>query len=69
MAGRTLTPELARQLIEEGRTRDVIAGFRSRNGRPFRARLVLTAEGKVEFDFPVSRAQQQEQTAEAAATE
>jgi len=63
VAGRTLTPELARQLIEEGRTRDVIAGFRSRNGRPFRARLVLTPEGKVEFDFPVSRAQQEQKTA------
>jgi DNA topoisomerase-3 len=57
VAGRTLTPELARQLIEEGRTRDVLSGFRSRNGKPFRARLVLNAEGKTEFEFPAPRAQ------------
>jgi len=41
VAGRTLTPELARQLIEEGKTREVLSGFRSRNNKPFRARLVL----------------------------
>ena len=52
VAGRTLTPELARQLLEEGRTKEVISGFRSRAGKPFRARLVLNDEGKVEFDFP-----------------
>jgi DNA topoisomerase-3 len=52
VAGRTLTPEVARQLIEEGRTRDVLSGFKSRAGKSFRARLVLTDEGKVEFDFP-----------------
>jgi hypothetical protein len=39
-------------LIEEGKTREVLSGFRSRAGKPFRARLVLTPEGKVEFDFP-----------------
>ena len=52
VAGRTLTPELARQLIDEGRTREYVSGFRSRNGRQFRARLVLGDEGKVEFEFP-----------------
>ena len=52
IAGRTLTPEIARQLIEEGRTRDVLSGFRSRNKKPFRARLVLGEDGKVEFEFP-----------------
>jgi len=52
VAGRTLTPEIARQLLEERRTREVLSGFRSRAGKPFRARLVLTPEGKVEFDFP-----------------
>jgi len=51
VAGRTLTPEIARQLLEEGRTRDVLSGFRSRAGKPFRARLVLN-DGKVEFEFP-----------------
>src|ERR687898_694175 len=57
VAGRTLTPEIARQLLEEGKTRDVLSGFRSRAGKPFRARLVLTPEGKTGFDFPAPRAQ------------
>lgn len=52
VAGRTLTPEIARQLIEKGRTDDYVAGFRSRNKRQFRAKLVLNEEGKVEFEFP-----------------
>jgi DNA topoisomerase-3 len=64
VAGRTLTPEIARQLIEEGRTKEVISGFRSRAGKPFRARLVLNGEGKVEFDFPART-----QTKEAAVAE
>jgi DNA topoisomerase-3 len=64
VAGRTLTPEVARQLIEEGKTRDVISGFRSKAGKPFRARLVLNNEGKVEFDFPART-----QTKEAAVAE
>jgi DNA topoisomerase-3 len=62
VAGRTLTPEVARQLIEEGKTREVLSGFRSKAGKPFRARLVLNDEGKVEFDFPV-RAQTKEPAA------
>jgi DNA topoisomerase III len=61
VAGRTLTPEVARQLIEEGKTREVLSGFRSKAGKPFRARLVLTPEGKTEFDFPTPRAQSPEQ--------
>ncbi len=64
VAGRTLTPETARQLLAEGRTKDVISGFRSRAGKPFRARLVLNGEGKVEFDFPART-----QTKEAAVAE
>jgi DNA topoisomerase-3 len=64
VAGRTLTPEVARQLIEERRTREVLSGFRSRGGKPFRARLVLNDEDKIEFEFPVRA-----QTAEAAAAE
>src|SRR5213082_1017421 len=59
VAGRTITPEIARQLIENGRTNEVISGFRSKAGKPFRARLVLNDEGKVEFDFP-ARAQTKE---------
>jgi DNA topoisomerase-3 len=62
VAGRTLTPEIARQLIEERRTREVLSGFRSRNGKPFRARLVLNDEDKIEFEFPV-RAQSKEPAA------
>ena len=64
VAGRTLTPEIARQLLEEGKTKEVISGFRSRAGKPFRARLVLNDEGKVEFDFPA-----REETKEAAVAE
>jgi len=73
VAGRTLTPELARQLLEEGRTREVLSGFKSRAGKHFRARLVLTSEGKVEFDFPArpsrdgASAEAEEQVAEPAA--
>jgi DNA topoisomerase III len=59
VAGRTITPEVARQLIENGRTNEVISGFRSKAGKPFRARLVLNGEGKIEFDFP-ARAQTKE---------
>ncbi|MBV8078829.1 MAG: DNA topoisomerase 3 [Actinobacteria bacterium] len=68
VAGRTLTPEIARQLIEEGRTREVLSGFRSRAGKPFRARLILTPEGKVEFDFP-ARPSRDGDSAEAAETQ
>jgi DNA topoisomerase-3 len=64
VAGRTITPELARQLLEEGKTKEVVSGFRSRAGKPFRARLVLNNEGKVEFDFPART-----QTKEAAVAE
>jgi DNA topoisomerase-3 len=60
VAGRTLTPEVARQLIEEGKSREVLSGFRSKAGKPFRARLVLTPEGKTEFEFPTPRAQSAE---------
>jgi DNA topoisomerase III len=64
VAGRTLTPEVARQLLQDGRTREVLSGFRSRAGKPFRARLILKEDGKVEFDFPVSRKRQAEQEGE-----
>src|SRR6266581_4954735 len=64
VASRTLTPEIARQLLEEGKTKEVLSGFRSKAGKPFRARLVLNEEGKVEFDFPART-----QTKEAAVAE
>jgi DNA topoisomerase III len=62
VAGRTLTPEVARQLLEDGKTKEVLSGFRSRAGKPFRARLVLNDEGKVEFEFP-ARARSKEPAA------
>ncbi|HEV8603427.1 MAG TPA: DNA topoisomerase 3 [Gaiellaceae bacterium] len=62
VASRTLTPEVARQLIEEGKTKEVLSGFRSKAGKPFRARLVLNNEGKVEFEFP-TRARSKEPAA------
>jgi DNA topoisomerase-3 len=52
LAGRTITPEVARQLLEHGRTSEVLAGFRSRAGKPFRARLLLGPDGQVTFDLP-----------------
>jgi DNA topoisomerase-3 len=55
VAGRTITPELARQLLQDRKTKEVVSGFRSRAGKPFRARLVLSDEDKVEFDFPTPR--------------
>ena len=64
VAGRTLTPEIARQLLADGRSTEVLSGFRSRAGKPFRARLLLKEDGKVEFEFPVSKRRQQEQEAE-----
>ena len=69
VAGRTLTPEVARQLLEDGKTREVLSGFRSRAGKPFRARLILKEDGKVEFEFPVSRKRQAEQDAESEETQ
>ena len=64
VAGRSITPEIARQLLAQGRTNDVISGFRSRGGKHFRARLVLNAEGQIEFEFPA-----RSQTAQTAAAE
>jgi DNA topoisomerase III len=72
VAGRTITPELARQLLEDRKTKEVVSGFRSRAGKPFRARLVLNDEDKVEFDFPTPRrggAKEQEAEPEPAAAE
>ena len=58
VAGRTLTPEIARQLIEEGKTREVLSGFRSRAGKPFRARLVLNDGGEGRVRLPRSARRQ-----------
>jgi DNA topoisomerase-3 len=52
VAGRTISAEEARQLLRDGRTDEVLAGFRNKAGRSFRARLLLDAEGRVTFDMP-----------------
>ena len=64
VAGRTITPEVSRQLLADRKTKDVISGFRSKAGKPFSARLVLNDEDKVEFEFPTPRRQKQPAAAE-----
>jgi len=64
VAGRTLTPEIARQLLAEGRTNDVLSGFRSKGGKHFRARLVLNENGQIEFEFAARSQTAQPDTAE-----
>jgi DNA topoisomerase-3 len=58
-AGKTLPAAVARELIERGRTKAPVTGFKGRSGRSFRARLALmqTEDGKwrVEFDEPWAR--------------
>ena len=55
-AGKTLTPAIARELIDTGYTAKQVTGFKGRSGRSFRAKLALrqSEEGKwrVEFDEP-----------------
>ncbi len=59
-AGKTLTPVIARELIQNGYTAKQITGFKGRSGRSFRARLALQQgeDGKwrVEFDEPWAHA-------------
>ena len=70
VAGRTLTPEVARQLLEAAKTREVLSGFRSRAGRPFRARLVMDKDGtEFEFGFDASGRRQGEEEETAPAPE
>jgi DNA topoisomerase III len=58
-AGKTLTPTIARELIENGFTAKQVTGFKGRSGRSFRAKLILVQgeDGKwrVEFDEPWAR--------------
>jgi DNA topoisomerase-3 len=55
-AGKTLTPVIARELIDKGFTEKQVTGFKGKSGKSFRAKLVLqqSEEGKwrVEFDEP-----------------
>ena len=52
IAGRQLMPDEAKELIEQRHTTNELQGFRSRAGKPFRARLKLDDDDKVVFDFP-----------------
>jgi DNA topoisomerase III len=58
-AGKQLPPSVARELISAGYTEKPVTGFKSRAGRPFRAKLVVQQgeDGKwrVEFDEPWAR--------------
>jgi DNA topoisomerase-3 len=58
VAGRQLMPEEAKELIENRETAQELQGFRSRAGKPFRAKLRLTDEDKVEFVFAEPKAGQ-----------
>lgn len=48
--GRTFEPEEVEQLLQTGALGPV-DGFRSKMGRPFAARLIISNEHKLEFDF------------------
>jgi len=48
--GREITRDETIQLLATGRT-DVLIGFRSRAGRPFKASLVIAAAGNASFEF------------------
>lgn len=50
VGGKTLSDKTLRTLVEEGKT-SRIAGFTSRNGKKFTARLVVDKEGAVGYDF------------------
>ena len=50
MSAKRLTKADVKRLIEQGNT-DPIEGFKSKTGKPFRARLRLDQTGKVGFDF------------------
>lgn len=53
--GKKLTRTQVRKLLEEGKT-EKLYGFRSRKSKKrFSAVLVLNSEGKISFEFPVSR--------------
>ncbi|MCW3063374.1 MAG: topoisomerase [Solirubrobacterales bacterium] len=58
-AGKTLNAAVAKELIEHGRTAKPVTGFKSRNGRSFRARLAIQQgedeKWRVEFDEPWAR--------------
>jgi DNA topoisomerase-3 len=52
--GREIARDEAIQLLTTGRT-DVLEGFRGRNGRAFKASIVISPEGKAVFEFPARK--------------
>ncbi len=52
-AGKTLTPETVKELMEKGRTEKPVTGFRGRSGRTFAAKLRVgqADDGKWRVDF------------------
>jgi DNA topoisomerase-3 len=55
--GRTITPVEAGQLLRDKRT-DLLTGFRGKSGRPFKAHIVISDEGRVGFEFPAKKGRQ-----------
>ncbi|MBN1335375.1 MAG: DNA topoisomerase 3 [Deltaproteobacteria bacterium] len=51
VAGREVSPRMARRLLAEGET-EVVKGFRSKEGRAFSAALHLEPDGRVALHFP-----------------
>jgi hypothetical protein len=49
--GREITRDEAVELLADGRT-NFLEGFRGKNGRPFKARIITAADGKLTFAFP-----------------
>jgi DNA topoisomerase-3 len=73
-AGKTLTPAIARELIDKGFTEKPVTGFKGRSGRTFKARLALqqSEDGKWRVEFDEAWAKEgakppEDETAEAAA--
>lgn len=52
--GREITRDEAVWLLRDGRT-DFLEGFRGKNGRPFKGRIVAATDGKPAFEFPQRR--------------
>jgi DNA topoisomerase-3 len=52
--GQAVEPDQLVKLVTAGRT-DLLTGFVSRSGRPFKAHLVMKGKTKVEFEFPDDR--------------
>jgi len=54
IAGKELSDSQVKQLLEKGKT-SLIKGFTKKNGGTFDAKLVLSDEGEVKFEFSKRR--------------